>query len=140
MEADATREPVFNAAESETPRMCGNSPRGNRESQQVSSHDGGGERSGKAAGRTPDMHAGGQSDDSIVPRKRANKAGPEGGCGVRGGKGIDQGKHRSNLTRAGRSAGKAWHRIEGCTRDREVESEDSRSRRSSSTRGRSRMR
>ena len=73
MKADDTREPVFNAAESKTPCMCGNSPHGNRESQQVSSHDGGGERSGKAVGRTPDMHACGQSDDSIVPKKRKRK-------------------------------------------------------------------
>jgi hypothetical protein len=86
MKADDTREPAFNAAESKTPRMCGNSVHGNRESPRVSSQDGGEERSGKAAGRTPDMHAGGQSDDSIVPKKRANKAGEAarlGYCGTR---------------------------------------------------------
>lgn len=65
MRTDDYRESVLDAAESETPCMCGNSPHGNRESQQVSSHDGGEERSGKAVGRTPDMHACGQSDDSI---------------------------------------------------------------------------
>ena len=31
--------------------------------------------------------------------------------GVRGGKGIDQGKRRTDLTRAGRRAGQAWHGI-----------------------------
>jgi len=90
MKADDRREPVFNAAESETPRMRGNSMHGNRESPQVSSQNGGGERSGKAAGRTPDMHAGGQSDDSIVPKKRANKEGEaarSGYCGTRRRKG-----------------------------------------------------
>ena len=40
---------------------------------------------------------------------------PEGGGGVRGGKGIDQGKRHSNLTRAGLSAGKARHRFVGRT-------------------------
>jgi len=34
---------------------------GNRESPPVSPQDGSGERSGKAAGRTPDVYAGGQS-------------------------------------------------------------------------------
>jgi hypothetical protein len=33
------------------------------------------------------------------------------GSGVRGGKGIDQGKRHSNLTRAGRRVGEAWHGI-----------------------------
>ena len=90
MKADDIREPVVNVAESETPCMCGNSPRGNRESQQVSSHDGGEERSGKAVGHTPDMRACGQSDDSIVPKKRANNASGSarsGYCGTRRRKG-----------------------------------------------------
>jgi len=90
MKADDRREPVFNAAESQTPSMCGNSVHGNRESPPVSPQDGGGERSGKAAGRTPDVYAGGQSDDSIVPQKRANKAGERAGpgyCGTRRRKG-----------------------------------------------------
>lgn len=90
MRTDDYRESALDAAESETPCMCGNSPRGNRESQQVSSHDGGEERSGKAVGRTPDMHACGQSDDSIVPKKRANNASGSarsGYCGTRRRKG-----------------------------------------------------
>jgi len=36
---------------------------------------------------------------------------PDGGCGVRGGKGTDQEERRTDLTRAGHRAGKAWHRI-----------------------------
>jgi hypothetical protein len=75
MKADDRREPVFNAAESQTPSMCGNSMHGNRESPQVSSHDGGEKRSGKAICRTPDVYAGGQSDVPIVPEKRTNKTG-----------------------------------------------------------------
>lgn len=84
MRADDSREPVLDAAESETPRMRGNSQHGNRESPGASSQDGGEERSGKAAGRTPDMHARGQSDDSIVPKKRANKASGWAGSGYSG--------------------------------------------------------
>jgi hypothetical protein len=102
MKADDTREPVFNAAESKTPGMCGNSVHGNRESPQVSSRDGGEERSGKAAGRTPDMHAGGQSDDSIVPKKRANKAGERarlGYCGTRRRKGEKTENTNTDLNR-----------------------------------------
>jgi RNA-directed DNA polymerase len=38
--------------------------------------DGGVERSGKASGRTPDVHVYGESDGSIVPKKQANKADP----------------------------------------------------------------
>lgn len=90
MKADDRREPVVNAAESKTPSMCGNSVHGNRESPQVSPQDGGGERSGKATGRTPDVYAGGQSDDSIVPQKRANNVGERAGsgyCGTRRRKG-----------------------------------------------------
>ena len=56
--------------------MRGNSMRGNRETRAIPSPDGGGGRSGKANGRTPDMHVAGESDDPIVPEKRANKAGP----------------------------------------------------------------
>ena len=102
MKADDTREPAFNAAESKTPRMCGNSVHGNRESPRVSSQDGGEERSGKAAGRTPDMHAGGQSDDSIVPKKQANKAGEKarlGYCGTRRRKGETTENTNTDLNR-----------------------------------------
>ena len=45
-----------------------------------------------------------ESDGLIVPEKRANKARPRGGGGVRGGKGADQGKRRASLTRCGHSA------------------------------------
>lgn len=45
-----------------------------REAHGPFSPDRDGERSGKAASRTPDMQAGGHSDDFIVPKKRANDA------------------------------------------------------------------
>ena len=107
MKADDTREPVFNAAESKTPRMCGNSLHGNRESPRVSSPEGGEERSGKAAGRTPDMHAGGQSDDSIVPEKRANNASGSarsGYCGTRRRKGEPTENTNTDLNQPTRAA------------------------------------
>ena len=69
------REWLFDVTESETPIMCGNSMHGNRETPQVPSADGTGGRSAKADGRTADMHAGGESDDPIVPKNQTNKAG-----------------------------------------------------------------
>jgi hypothetical protein len=60
--------------------MRGNSLHGNRETPKVSATpntpavDGAAERSEKACGRTTDVHAFGESDGSIVPKKRTNKA------------------------------------------------------------------
>jgi RNA-directed DNA polymerase len=75
MKGDERREPLFDAAESKTPSMCGNSLHGNRETPATSSTDGGGERSEKAHRRTSDAYVAGESDGPIVPEKRANKAG-----------------------------------------------------------------
>ena len=75
MKGDDKREPPFDAAESKTPSMRGNSMRENRETQATAPSDGGGARSGKANRRTPDTHVAGESDGPIVPAKRANKAG-----------------------------------------------------------------
>ena len=61
------------SARSKTPSMGGNSMRENRESQPLPSTDGVEGRRGKAEGRTPRMHGGGQSDSPIVPAKSANK-------------------------------------------------------------------
>jgi RNA-directed DNA polymerase len=74
MKSDDRREPLFDAAESQTPSMCGNSMRENRETQATPSSDGGGGRSGKAKRRTSDVHVAGESDGPIVPAKRANNA------------------------------------------------------------------
>ncbi len=81
MRAGVIGAPSWNATESETPGMRGNSLHGNRETPKASvppharrTH-GGGERPEKAHGRTSGMCVFGESDGSIVPQKQANKAG-----------------------------------------------------------------
>ena len=74
--SDAKRKPPMNAAESETLRMRGNSLHGNRETLETPTSNRSEGRFGKAHGRTPNMHVSRESDGSIVPKKRANKAGP----------------------------------------------------------------
>jgi len=75
----ATREPRRNATEPKTLGMRGNSLHGNRETPKVSAvpnayqADGGAERPEKALGRTSGMHAYGESDGSIVPKKQATR-------------------------------------------------------------------
>ncbi len=75
-----TREPSRNATESETLCMRGNSLHGNRETPKAAAMpnanpaNGGAERPEKALGRTSGVHACGESDGSIVPKKQANKA------------------------------------------------------------------
>ena len=76
MKGDANRKPPLDATESKTLCMRGHSLRGNRETLETPSSDHGGGRFGKAHGRTPNMHVSRESDGFIVPRKRANKAGP----------------------------------------------------------------
>ena len=63
----------FDAAESKTLHMYGNSMRENRETPAALASDGGAGRSGKAKGPKPDMHVAGESDMLIVPTKRADK-------------------------------------------------------------------
>ena len=74
--SDDPRKPFMDIAESKTLCMRGHSLRGNRETLETPSSDHGGGRFGKAHGRTPNMHDSRESDGSIVPKKRANKAGP----------------------------------------------------------------
>ena len=71
----AHRKPPMDAAESETLCMHENSLYGNRETLETPSPRGAG-RSEKAYRRTSDMHVSRESDGPIVPKKRANKAGP----------------------------------------------------------------
>ena len=85
-----TRELPADAAESETLRMHGNSMHGNRETLETPTPgnarrvvDGRG-RSEKALRRTTDMHVFWESDGPIVPKKRANKAGPTAAESVEG--------------------------------------------------------
>ena len=73
--SDAHCKPSMDAAESETLRRRGNSLHGNRETLEAPARDDRAGRSEKAQCHTPDMHASRESDDSIVPEKRANKAG-----------------------------------------------------------------
>ena len=79
----ASRKVSADAAESETLSMRGNSMRGNRETPETSPSKNaprafrGGDRSEKADGRTSDTHVSGESDRPIVPKKRANNAGPK---------------------------------------------------------------
>ena len=75
--ADSVNRELFtDAAESETLSMRGNSMHGNRETLETPRPDGGVGRSEKACCRTTDMHVSRESDGPIVPKKRANKAGP----------------------------------------------------------------
>ena len=60
--------------QSKTPHMQGHFLHGNRETPVASCINGMQERAGKAAGRTPAMHATGESDAVIVPEKLPNKA------------------------------------------------------------------
>jgi len=81
--------------------MRGNSLHGNRETQESSllragtQPAGGKERSEKASCRTSDMHGSGESDGLIVPKKRANKAGPSAAESVEG-----RGPTKGNATQA----------------------------------------
>ena len=78
---DAKRKSSFDTTESQTLCMRGNSLHGNRETPEASAstnaHEAVGcaERPEKACGWTSGMHAFGESDGFIVPKKRANKAG-----------------------------------------------------------------
>ena len=101
--SDAFRKPPVDAAESETLRMRGNSLHGNRETLETPSLECAG-RSGKACCRTSDMHVFRESDDSIVPEKRANKAGPKAAAESVEGRGSTKGNRQASLTRCGHSA------------------------------------
>jgi|HubBroStandDraft_1064217.scaffolds.fasta_scaffold75711_2 RNA-directed DNA polymerase len=75
MQDGARREPSGNAAESQTLSMCGNSLRGNRETPMPPLTVGGEGRPEKAYCQASGMYGVGESDDSIVPTKQANKVG-----------------------------------------------------------------
>ena len=100
--SDANRKPPMDAAESETLRMRGNSLHGNRETLETPTL----ERSGTVRkGPRPNVgHARFQGvGRSHSTREAGEQSRAHGGGGVRGGKGIDQGKRHTNLTRAGHS-------------------------------------
>ncbi len=106
---DANRKPLMDVAESKTLCMRGNSLHGNRETLKTPSPQGVG-RSEKAL--PYGGHARFQGDGRSHSTEEAGEQGrPEGGCGVRGGKGTDQEERQTNLTCAGHRAGEVWHRI-----------------------------
>ena len=94
--SDAHRKSPMDAAESETLRMRGNSMHGNRETLETPTPQGAG-RSGKAFCRTPDMHVSRESDGPIVPKKRANKAGPKAAAESVEGRGSTKGNAERTL-------------------------------------------
>jgi RNA-directed DNA polymerase len=69
--SDDKREPLVNPAQSETPGMSGTSVRENREAPPVSGSSTP-DRLEKAMSYTTSMHAGGESDERVVPTKRSN--------------------------------------------------------------------
>jgi group II intron reverse transcriptase/maturase len=76
--------------------MRGNSMHGNRETLETPTPQGAG-RSGKAFCRTPDMHVSRESDGPIVPKKRANKAGPKAAAESVEGRGSTKGNAERTL-------------------------------------------
>ena len=130
--SDENRKPLVDAAESETLRMRGNSLHGNRETLEMPLPDDGGGRFGKADGRTSNTHVSRESDDSIVPEKRANKAGPTAAAESVEGRGSTKGNATRTLLATDAVPEKAWHRIEWRAKRPNVSS--------STTRGKSRMR
>ena len=101
--SDANRQPLVDAAESETLRMRGNSLHGNRETLETPPLCGEG-RSEKANCRTSDTHGSRESDGPIVPEKRTNKAGPTAVAESVEGRGSTKGNRQASLTRCGHSA------------------------------------
>ena len=95
--SDENRKPLVDAAESETLRMRGNSLHGNRETLETPRLECSRGRSEKAHGHTSDMHVSRESDDSIVPEKRANKAGPKAAAESVEGRGSTKGNVTQTL-------------------------------------------
>ena len=102
--SDDFRKPLADAAESETLRMRGNSLHGNRETLETPRLECSRGRSEKACCRPSDMHVFRESDDPIVPEKRANKAGKIAAAESVEGRGSTKGNRQASLTRCGHSA------------------------------------
>ena len=86
---DEKRESSADPAQSETPGMSGNSMHENRETPSASGSRTP-DRLEKATSYTASTHAGGESDEQVVPAKRSNKEeessaeGVEGSCSTKG--------------------------------------------------------
>ncbi len=107
--SDANRKSFMDAAESKNLRMRGNSLHGNRETLETPSPQGEG-RSEKALRRTSDVDVSRESDGLIVPKKRANKAGPKAAAEPVEGRGSTKGNDTQVLLAADSEPRKAWHR------------------------------
>ena len=118
--SDANRKPPMDAAESKTLRMRGNSLHGNRETLETPAPQDAG-RSEKANRRTSDMHVPRESDGSIVPEKRANKAGPKAAAESVEGRGSTKGNATRTLLAPDTGPGKRgmglWGVREAAKRD-----------------------
>jgi RNA-directed DNA polymerase len=123
MSGDVRRKPPHDAAESKTLRMRGNSLHGNREAQETPTLQDEG-RSGKASCRTTDMHVSRESDDSIVPEKRANKTGPKAAAESVEGRGSTKGNAIQTLLAPDAVPGKRgmglWGVREAARRDKKL--------------------
>jgi hypothetical protein len=95
--SDNKRKPLADIAESKTLCMRGHTLHGNRETLEMPLPDDGGGRFGKAHGRTSNTHVSRESDDSIVPEKRANKAGPKAAAESVEGRGSTKGNATRTL-------------------------------------------
>jgi len=118
MSGRANRKLPLDAAESEAHRMRGNSMRGNRETPESPTADGAAGRPEKADGRASGMYGCGESDDLIVPGKRANKAGhpaaePVEGSGSTKGNALHPTAQR---TQSRASASSGLHRVRQAAR------------------------
>jgi hypothetical protein len=109
----ALREPSPDAAESKTLSMRGSSMRENRETPETSSPVGGEERPEKAASPTSGMHVSGESDDSVVPAKRANNASPPAAAESVEGRGSTKGNARAVGRAPDAEPGPRVNRLEG---------------------------
>jgi len=105
---DDNRKSVMNPAQSETPGMSGNSMRENRETPPASGSNRP-DRLEKATSYKTSMHAGGESDEQVVPAKRPNNGeqslteGVEGSCSAKGN--IEEAHTRRTQGREGVSQG-----------------------------------
>ena len=116
--SDVNRKPPMDAAESKTLRMRGNSLHGNRETLETPAPQGAG-RSEKANRRTSDMHVPRESDGSIVPEKRANKAGAKAAAESVEGRGPTKGNAQRTLLAPDTGPGKrgiGLRRVRGVAR------------------------
>jgi len=123
--SDANRKPLVDAAESKTLRMRGNSLHGNRETLETPLLECSRGRSEKAQSQTSDMHVSRESDDSIVPEKRANKAGSKAAAESVEGRGSTKGNATRTLLAPDSEPGKRgmglWGVREAAKRDKKMQ-------------------